>query len=140
MLTLPSAGVATSRLPNTYLSAKKPPNFHAKALRSSSLSIKKKTYQKPNQPTLKKTPKNEKQQNCLENLCLLVWQPWLGWILVFWVGFGFFFPCFLVSWCQQEILCLTGNTLLPSPSAGIMGEISSAQRITPLGITCPAPR
>lgn len=57
--------------------------------------------------------------------------------MFFWWLF-FFPPCFPVSWCQQEILCLTGNLRLPSPSAGIIGEISLAQ--TAVSITCPAPR
>lgn len=115
MLTLPSSGVATSPLPETYFSGKKPPNFHTKAWRSSSLSIKKKEKQNHN-----KLKKKKKTTNCLENLCLLLGQPWLGWF-----GEGLS-SCFLVSWCQQEILSLTGNAQLPSPSAGIMGEISSA--------------
>lgn len=122
MLTLPSSNVATSRLPKTYFSGKKPPNFHAKALCSSSLSIKTNNQTNKNSK-LRKNPQLpwKSLPACLAALAALLW--------------GFFSSPFLASWCQQEILCLTGNTLLPSPSAGIMGEISSAQ-----GITCPAPR
>lgn len=93
----------------------------------------KKIQIQPSKQTNKPTNYKKQQQDCLENLCLLIWQPWLGWV---WFCFFFFPPCFLVSWCQQEILCLTGTTISGNNGGD---ELCWGDKLPP-SITCPAPR